>query len=120
MYASSEYTNIIGISQNLKCTIFIQFVFKYFLQSVEKVQTSFKCNKHNGYLTSIRYVYKIKWINKVGPDRLQMTIMRRIRCACWVTKARDTLRIISTSYFTTAQKVRRTQLMFYLINTLLV
>jgi hypothetical protein len=35
-------------------------------------------------------VNEIIWKNKAGPDRPQMTI-RRMRIACWITKATDTL-----------------------------
>jgi len=34
-------------------------------------------------------VYEIMWKNMVEPDRPQMTI-RRMRIACWITKATDT------------------------------
>ena len=37
-----------------------------------------------------RTVYEIFWKNMVEPDGPQMTIWR-MRCACWITKAADTL-----------------------------
>ena len=43
------------------------------------------------------------------PDKPQMTIWR-MRTACWITKARDTLRICKSYYFSTATMVKRTRL----------
>jgi hypothetical protein len=43
----------------------------------------------------------------VQPDRPQMTIWR-MRFACWITKATDTVRICNTYCFTTATMVRLT------------
>ena len=37
-----------------------------------------------------RVDYEIMWKNMVEPDRPQMTIMRRMRFACWETKATNT------------------------------
>ena len=44
----------------------------------------------NNFFLEIRAVYEIVWKNIVDPDRPQMIIVRRMRLACWITKATDT------------------------------
>ena len=49
------------------------------------------------------------WKYILGPGRTQMTIWR-MRIACWITKATDTLRICNTYCLPTATMVTRTRL----------
>jgi len=51
----------------------------------------------------------IMWENIVQTDRLQMTIWR-MRIACWIPKATDTLRICNTYCVSATAKVARTRL----------
>jgi hypothetical protein len=48
----------------------------------------------------------------IEPDRPQMSIyvIRRMRFACWITKATDTLRIYNTYCFSISTMVTRTRL----------
>ena len=52
--------------------------------------------------------YEIMWKNTVEPDRPQMTIWR-VRVACCIPKATDTLRISNTYGFSIATVVIRTR-----------
>jgi hypothetical protein len=47
----------------------------------------------NTFFPENRAVYEIMLKNMVQPDRPQMTIIRRMRIECWITKVTDTLRI---------------------------
>ena len=67
----------------------------------------------------IRAVYEIMCKNMVEAYRPQMIIWR-MRVACWITKATDTLRICNTYYFTMTTEVTRTRLSVTCIRTLLV
>ena len=42
------------------------------------------------FFSEDRVVYEIMWKNIVEPDGLQLTIMRRVRTACWIPKATNT------------------------------
>jgi hypothetical protein len=50
------------------------------------------------FFSENRAVYEIVWKNTVKPDRTQITI-QRMRFACWMTKATDTLTKCNTYYF---------------------
>jgi hypothetical protein len=52
---------------------------------VEKIKTHILCSNISPKIVP----FEIMWKNTVQPDRQQMTI-RRMRIACWVTKATDT------------------------------
>jgi len=54
-------------------------------------------------------VYGIIWKNTVEPGRPQMA-MWSMRIACWIPKAKHTLRLCTTYYFSTATMVARTRL----------
>jgi uncharacterized protein YciW len=58
----------------------------------------------NNFFSENRVLYGLTWTNTIQPDRPQMTI-RRMRIACWITKATDTLRICNTYCFYTATMV---------------
>ena len=81
----------------------------FFENLSRKIQVSLKSDKNNGYFTrrpvyifdhiSLSFlfffftnsaVYEIMWKNTVEPDSPQMTIWR-VRNACWITKATNTL-----------------------------
>jgi hypothetical protein len=52
-------------------------------------------------------VYEIIWKNMIGPHRPQMdNITRHIRCACWINKATDTLKICDANFFPRYQWLR--------------
>jgi hypothetical protein len=53
---------------------------------VEKVRTHFVFNK---FLPENHLFYEVIWKNLIEPDRPQMTIIRRMRFACWITKDTD-------------------------------
>ena len=58
-------------------------------------QNSQKKSKHTFYVQQLfpesRAVYEIMWQNVVEPDRPQWTnTIRRMRFACWITKAANT------------------------------
>ena len=53
--------------------------------------------------------YETAWKNLVDADRLQMT-GRRMRVACWVPKATDTLGVCNTYCFSAATRVARMHL----------
>jgi hypothetical protein len=76
---------------------------------VEKIET----HKISAFFLNFT-VCGIMWKNAVEPERPQMT-MRRMRFACWITKAIDTLRICNVYCFSPAKVVTRTRLItFYL------
>ena len=54
---------------------------------VEEIKIHFLCS-----ITFVenRAVYEIMWKNLVQPDRPDDNIIRRMRLACWTTKAKDT------------------------------
>jgi hypothetical protein len=52
----------------------------------------------NNFFSENRALYKIMWKNIVEPDGAQMTIWR-MRLACWITNATNTLRICNTYCF---------------------
>jgi len=81
---------------------------------VEKIKTHVLCSITFFFFENLA-VCVIMWTNIVEPDRPQMTI-RRMRIACWIPKAINTLRICNTYYFSTATMVARTLLnvTFYL------
>ena len=54
---------------------------------VEIIKTHFM---FNNFFSENRAVYEIMWKIMVEPDRPQMTIIWRMRIACWITKATDT------------------------------
>ena len=56
-----------------------------------------------------RAVYEIMWKNTVERGRSQMAIWR-MRIACWIPKATNTLRICYTYCFSTATMIARTRL----------
>ena len=72
--------------------------------SITKIKQQRK-SKHTFYvLCSVtfffvenRAVYEIMWKNTVQPDWSQMTI-RRMRIACWIPKATNTLGICNTAF----------------------
>jgi hypothetical protein len=53
---------------------------------IEKIKTHILCSIT--FFSENRAVYEIMWKNTVEPDRPQIT--RRMRIACWITKATDT------------------------------
>ena len=65
---------------------------------------------NNFFLSKNRAVYDIMWKNMVEPDRPQMTIIRRMRFACWITKATHTLGVYNTYCFATVTMVTPTRL----------
>ena len=64
--------------------------------------------RFNNAMFENRAVYEIMWKNIVQPDRPQKMTMWRMRIACWITKATDT--IFNTYCFSTATVVMRTRL----------
>jgi len=78
---------------------------KYFRQKLWiKSKSTFCVQQH---FFENRAVYEIMWKNTVQPDRPKMTIWR-MRIACWITKATDT--ILDTYCFSTTRVVTRTRL----------
>ena len=73
---------------------------------VEKIKSTFVFNNH---FSTNHAIYEIKLKNIVEPGRPQMTRWR-MRIACWITKATDTLRICNTYCFSTITMVARTRL----------
>jgi hypothetical protein len=56
---------------------------------VEKIKTHFYVQSF--FFSENRAVYEIMWRNTVQPDRAtDVSIIRRMRFACWITKATDT------------------------------
>jgi hypothetical protein len=82
---------------------------------VENIKTHFMLN----YIFSPenRAVYVIMWKATVDPDRRRMAIWR-MRIACWMTKATDTLSICNTHCFSTATMIARKRLNFTFMRTL--
>ena len=78
---------------------------------VEKIKTHILCSIpfYIFFFPENRAVYEIMWKNLVQRDRPQMTIWR-MRIACCVPKATNTLRICNTYYFSTAKIITRTRL----------
>ena len=56
-----------------------------------------------------RAIHEIMWKNVVERSRPQMTIWR-MRTACWIPKATNTLRLSNTHRFSTATMVARAHL----------
>jgi len=73
---------------------------------LEKIKTHILCSIT---FSENRAVYEIVWTNIVEPDRPQMTI-RRMRVACWIPKATNTLRICNTFCFSIATMAARADL----------
>jgi len=61
-------------------------------------------------------LFQIMWKNMV--QATGESIIRRMRFACWIPKATDTLRICNTCHFSTATMVTRTRLSVTFILTL--
>ena len=80
----------------------------------DKIETKILCSIT---FAESRSIYEIMWKNTVGRDRPQMTIWR-MRIACCIIKATDTLRICNTYYFSTATMVSRKHLNVAFIHTL--
>jgi hypothetical protein len=85
---------------------------------VEKIKTHVLCS-----ITFVenRAVYGIMWKNLVQPERPDDNTIRRMRFACWTTKAKDThWEYIIFYCISTATMATRTCLNVTFINTLLV
>jgi hypothetical protein len=83
---------------------------------VQKIKTHILCSMY-----CFRKLWRL-WGNgeKCGRAR-QVTddnIIRRMRFACWVTKATDTLRTCNTYCFSTATLITRTHLKVHVVRTL--
>jgi len=60
-----------------------------------------------------RTVYEIIWRNVMQPDRPQANVIRRMRIACWITKATDThSECVIITAFSTETVVTRTRLCY--------
>jgi hypothetical protein len=66
---------------------------------VEKIKTNILCTII--FIFENRDVCEIMWKNNVERSRPQITI-RRMRIACWIPKATNTLRLCNTHCFSTA------------------
>jgi hypothetical protein len=71
---------------------------------VDKIKTHILCSIT--FFSENRVVYEIMWKNMVDPDMLHNNITRRMRTACWITKATDTLKIFNLIAFPRLQSLR--------------
>jgi hypothetical protein len=76
------------------------------IKVVDKIKTHFILNK-----LYLKIVLFVRYVEKYGRARQAAVdnIIRRMRFACWITKATDTLRIFNTHCFSTATMVKRTR-----------
>jgi len=81
---------------------------------VENIKTRFM---FNDFFPENRAVCEIMWKTTVDPDRRWMAIWR-MRIACWMTKASDTLSVSSTFCFSTVTMIVRMRLIVTFIRTL--
>jgi hypothetical protein len=74
---------------------------------VEEIKTRILFSETNFFYSENRAVYEIMWKNAVQWDRSQTTTWR-IRTACWITMATETLEICNSYCVCTATMVVRT------------
>jgi hypothetical protein len=59
----------------------------FHIKVVKKIKTQILCLIT---FSEDRTLYEIMWKNMVEPDRPHDIVIRRMRFACWITKATDT------------------------------